>query len=290
MDQLTLSVEAVAAMALRSAMTQSSANVAFSTGASYAGDTKFGLRHGTGTLQLPDGAVYEGAFEGNAAEGSGVLRFADGAEYRGEVSRGRRHGHGVFVKRGSGGSFVQYTGGWREGMRHGDGTLLYDEAGAAQYVGGWVDDQRHGRGSMRYASGSTYDGDWRADRCVCVGVWVGVRVAQGGSLPALVLCAPGLTACFPPMRLCLLPLAVPAACRKEGIGRMVWRSRGEEYVGEWAADVPHGVGVLSWFAPGTPQAGLDPASPPLLVGQYCGEFSAGLRHGMGTFTYMNGAR
>ena len=130
---------------------------------SYAGDTKFGLRHGTGTLQLPDGGVYEGSFEGNAAEGSGVLRFADGAEYRGEVSRGHRHGHGVFVKRGVG-AFLHYTGGWRLGMRHGDGTLLYDEAGVAQYVGAWKDDQRNGRGSMRYASGSTYDGDFYADR------------------------------------------------------------------------------------------------------------------------------
>jgi hypothetical protein len=163
MDQLTLSVEAVAAMALRSAMTQTTANVSFNTGAAYAGDTKGGLRHGTGTLQLPDGAIYEGSFEANAPEGSGVLRFADGAEYRGEVSRGRRHGHGVFVKKGDG-VFAEYTGGWRHGMRHGDGTLLYDEAGVSQYVGAWVEDQRHGRGSMRYTSGSTYDGEWRADR------------------------------------------------------------------------------------------------------------------------------
>ncbi len=74
---------------------------------------------------------------------------------------------------------------------------------------------------------------------------------------------------------------------------MLWKGRGEEYVGEWAGDAPHGVGVHSWFAPG-PGAGLagrSPAGPaPQLVGQYCGEFAGGLRHGLGTFTYLNGAR
>lgn len=49
-------------------------------------------------------------------------------------------------------------------MRHGQGTLEYDAAGRSAYVGAWESDQRHGRGVLRYASGTTYEGDWAADR------------------------------------------------------------------------------------------------------------------------------
>jgi hypothetical protein len=73
---------------------------------------------------------------------------------------------------------------------------------------------------------------------------------------------------------------------------MVWRARNEEYVGEWSADQPHGVGVYSWYtAPTGATVTTETASPSaLLVGQYCGEFARGLRHGLGTFSYLNGDR
>lgn len=108
---------------------------------------------------------------------------------------------------------------------------------------------------------------------------------------------------------------------------MVWPSQGEEYVGGWADDKPHGEGVHSWYSPPPAVAALPPAaeaggrastlllqlnlssapatapaaaaSPPALdthspgvslVGRYSGEFAAGERHGFGTFWYLNGAR
>ena len=89
---------------------------------------------------------------------------------------------------------------------------------------------------------------------------------------------------------------------------MVWLSRCEEYVGEWADDAPHGQGVHSWYAHATPPgvppqssggwggvsqgtAPLDTRSPgAALVGRYSGDFQAGERHGFGTFWYLHGAR
>jgi hypothetical protein len=60
-------------------------------------------------------------------------------------------------------SSTVYDGEWKDGMRHGQGTLSFDDVGVAKYEGGWANDKKSGKGKMVYASGNWYDGDWVAD-------------------------------------------------------------------------------------------------------------------------------
>ena len=59
-----------------------------------------------------------------------------------------------------------YEGNYKEGMRHGEGTMTYvDSSGEAlaEYVGDWARGERNGGGVCTWATGTQYDGDWLAD-------------------------------------------------------------------------------------------------------------------------------
>ena len=55
------------------------------------------------------------------------------------------------------------AGCFREGLRHGQGTLTLPGSNGQTYSGQWVDDQKHGWGAMTYANVDSYAGYWRHD-------------------------------------------------------------------------------------------------------------------------------
>jgi hypothetical protein len=56
------------------------------------------------------------------------------------------------------GTFNSYSGEWKDGQMHGQGTLSF--ASGSEYSGNWYAGKQHGRGTFKYANGDIYEGDW----------------------------------------------------------------------------------------------------------------------------------
>jgi hypothetical protein len=93
-------------------------------------------------LQSADGEVYEGEFKGGLKDGIGRLSSGGGSGgrertvYTGEWKRGRKHGNGTWVSV----SRVVKGSGSRETESESEVEEIYE--------GGWKDNQKHGRGTM----------------------------------------------------------------------------------------------------------------------------------------------
>lgn len=57
---------------------------------------------------------------------------------------------------------VRYKGGWKRGLRHGYGELIYKDG--SSYKGSWQNGKKHGLGTLVYSSGNVYEGGWKHDR------------------------------------------------------------------------------------------------------------------------------
>eukprot|EP01065_Artemidia_motanka_P051743 TRINITY_DN916_c4_g1_i1.p1 TRINITY_DN916_c4_g1~~TRINITY_DN916_c4_g1_i1.p1 ORF type:complete len:1045 (+),score=342.87 TRINITY_DN916_c4_g1_i1:62-3196(+) len=216
----------------------------------------------SGRMSWYDGVEYQGTFVDNVASGTGTLAYPNGDTYVGEVQGGLRHGRGEHRCKQSGSS---YTGSWWRGQKHGRGVMKYAHGGL--YDGEWMHGHKHGKGKMIYASGSEYDGDWVRD----------VR---------------------------------------EGEGTMTWRHEGvatAKFQGSWKAGRAEGEGSQVYLAQtatsrrspqlaealqrrtsSTTRSDGRPAEtaawpPPQRVNRYSGSFKAGVRHGNGTFHYVDGS-
>lgn len=66
-----------------------------------------------------------------------------------------REGQGKYINPEEG---VEYEGQWKNGLRHGNGTLKYKNG--AYYQGEWQNGMKNGKGTMVYASGNFYEGEW----------------------------------------------------------------------------------------------------------------------------------
>jgi hypothetical protein len=139
-------------------------------GGRYDGEWRDDRAHGEGRYEYRAGDAYAGAWVKGKKSGRGEFSFAGGDVYRGTVSptarrappgrraQGRR---GAGLRRGRGhapaGEFAEddingagektfangdvYVGGWRRGLRHGQGRITYaPRAGSADFEGEWVDD------------------------------------------------------------------------------------------------------------------------------------------------------
>jgi hypothetical protein len=77
------------------------------------------VKHGRGTIILPDGFRYEGEWQDDFYHGIGCLTGLDGS-YTGDFSRGLRHGKGILTL----GNGYRYEGEYRNGRQNGQGTLI----------------------------------------------------------------------------------------------------------------------------------------------------------------------
>jgi len=92
----------------------------------YEGDFENGRASGEGKLQRADGSHYEGQFYNDCMQGEGLMKWPDGVKYQGQFIRNQRDGNGRMEW--AGGKWRSYTGQWRSGMQHGEGTLVSHDA------------------------------------------------------------------------------------------------------------------------------------------------------------------
>ncbi|GIQ84788.1 hypothetical protein KIPB_006349 [Kipferlia bialata] len=162
----------------------------YPTGEVHSGLWRDGKRQGKGTFTFANGDVYEGYWKDHHQCGMGTLRTVSGITFRGTWKNGqRRHGtetfrpdgrchgsytgsfkdgkwHGQGVFRGTYGYQAGdvLTGGWRNGVMDGVGTLRKSDG--SLYEGGWRDNKKSGHGTMTYANGDIVTGEWANDRLV----------------------------------------------------------------------------------------------------------------------------
>jgi hypothetical protein len=135
---------------------------------------------GEGVLAYSNGVIFRGTFAVNVPV-SGSINYVDGSSYEGQVRDHRPEGRGKFVRDGH----LQYEGQWRNGKRHGTGTLTLKSGDifsgpfqndervdgdgivtymdGSKYAGGFVNCERHGRGVLVYPEGNIYEGPFEND-------------------------------------------------------------------------------------------------------------------------------
>jgi len=127
------------------------------------------------------------------------------------VSGNCENGEGTYVYRDG----SQYSGEWKDGMKHGRGKLQYDSG--AYYNGQWQKDSKHGRGTYTWPNGNVYRGSFANNRMSGTGskeYKSGDRYI-GGFLNG----------------------------KRQGTGTYYWKD-GSSYVGDWVNDQRNGFGTF----------------------------------------------
>jgi len=91
-------------------------------GSKYSGQFERGRANGEGELLRTDGSVYRGQFSEDCMSGEGKMQWRDGVEYVGQFVGNRREGHGRM--HWTSGRWKSYEGYWKDGLQHGEGTLI----------------------------------------------------------------------------------------------------------------------------------------------------------------------
>jgi hypothetical protein len=137
-------------------------------GETYEGEWALGLRHGHGIYTWPDGARFDGEWVRDEIGIRGILTSASGTVYRGCFSGGLKSGTGSMLWP----SGERYVGSWKENKRSGLG--FYRSAPAKHskvaastfFTGQWRDGHKHGAGSMTLREGNTLHGVFLKDNLV----------------------------------------------------------------------------------------------------------------------------
>lgn len=110
---------------------------------------------------------YEGLWlpESGLPHKYGAMKYVNGT-YTGEWKDGKRHGEGTFIyesKEDDQGErrnlYREYQGSWVENKKHGYGTMLYVDG--TVYEGEWSNDRKQDQGTIKYPDGSRYSGEWK---------------------------------------------------------------------------------------------------------------------------------
>lgn len=126
------------------------------------GDCKEGVVHGYGTLRVFENDieyyVFEGSILNGRIEGFGkLIILSDGDTYEGNYVRGKPQGLGHFFNDDG----DHYEGYFVDGMRSGMGTYWYwPESKIFKYVGEWKEGEKHGKGTLFYRNGKTVSGNF----------------------------------------------------------------------------------------------------------------------------------
>ena len=161
-----------------------------------------------------------------------------------------------------------YTGNLVDGIRHGQGTHVWDDGSV--YEGNWEHGLRHGQGRMTFSNGDVYDGQWEKGTRHGTGTysWTSGNRYVGSFVNNM----------------------------RQGQGTMYYTDGGQ-YTGQWVENERNGQGTLT-YANGNVYTGS--WSNGTFHGQgtftwttgdkYVGNFVDGKRHGQGTYYYSNGNR
>ncbi|XP_065890643.1 radial spoke head 10 homolog B-like [Dysidea avara] len=198
---------------------------------------------------------YKGAMgEGHVMHGTGYYQWTDKVSYEGEFNNCHITGDGSYVwPDGS-----SYIGQVMDGLR--DGWGCYKCAGShVTYTGSWKNGKRNGKGKIVYDEEGTsfYEGEWKDH----VRFGQGYRRYSSGNVYEGEWCDD----------------------KRHGHGTMYWYNTNEQYTGQWKCGIQEGHGEHIWFMEQT-----DNSQYPL-CNHYVGNWSHGLKHGMGSFYYASGA-
>ena len=86
--------------------------------------------------------------------------YPNGEKYIGEFKNGKRHGQGTLEYS----IWKKYVGEWKDDKRHGQGTLIDELYIESTYVGEWINDKKNGYGIITFVDGAIYDGEWKDDK------------------------------------------------------------------------------------------------------------------------------
>jgi len=129
-------------------------------GTTFAGSYVKGMRHGHGVMTWPEGSKYSGEFERGRANGEGELLRTDGSVYRGQFSEDCMSGEGRMQWRDG----VEYSGQFVGNRREGFGRMHWTSGRWKSYEGQWKDGLQHGEGTLVDHSTQEFKGTFRAGK------------------------------------------------------------------------------------------------------------------------------
>lgn len=106
------------------------------------------------------GKKYVGEFEnGNVIGGFGTMTDPDGKIYSGEWKDGSKHGKGTMTYPSTNkDNYAEYKGEWERNSFHGEGVMIYKNGD--KYSGSWSEGKEHGKGTYTFKDGTSYQGLW----------------------------------------------------------------------------------------------------------------------------------
>ena len=108
-------------------------------------------------------ATVYGCMEGNCADGVGTYTWENGSKYTGEFKKGSMHGQGTFYF-GAGNAGAKYEGEFKNGFIDGIGTWTW--ANGEKYTGESKFNKMHGKGTYYYPDGTVKQGTWYNDKYI----------------------------------------------------------------------------------------------------------------------------
>ena len=180
----------------------------------YKGQHSYGMRHGKGTMVLPDGSQYQGTWKFDNFDGYGRLVYFDGDSYEGEFKDGKLQGRGTYLTKEG----YKYQGEWMDDLKHGQGTEI--DAQGIIYLGAFVKGMRSGQGKLQFPNGQSYEGEFLENYLEGHGVfkWPDGRSYTGDF----------------------------KRNEMDGYGEFHWPNDDKVYKGGYKHDKKHGYGELVW--------------------------------------------
>jgi hypothetical protein len=128
----------------------------------YEGEFKNGKAEGKGILNdKKNKTVFKGIFKNGSLNGPGEIVYRNDDKYVGEVKNNKPDGKGKFTY--SYDRYSTYDGGFKEGMKHGEGAI---RGIGMTYTGNWKNDKKHGKGILaeEFRERKVYRGEWNEDQ------------------------------------------------------------------------------------------------------------------------------
>lgn len=129
----------------------------WSTGETFEGSYKMGIREGRGVSRFPDGAIFDYEWRNGVKDGHAIVRKANGDSFEGEV-RNNQFSKGLY-KWADGST---YEGEWTDNRITGKGLRKWPNG--QFYAGDFKNGLAHGKGTKKFLNGATYEGDFVDDR------------------------------------------------------------------------------------------------------------------------------
>jgi len=129
-------------------------------GTTFTGTYLKGMRHGAGIMTWPEGSRYSGQFERGRANGEGELLRTDGSVYRGQFAEDCMSGQGCMQWRDG----VEYVGQFAGNRREGFGKMCWSSGRWKAYEGYWKDGVQHGEGTLMDHNNQEFRGMFRAGK------------------------------------------------------------------------------------------------------------------------------